>query len=287
MLRRVVGDLAAGRRAPGAALVEQHDAPERRDRSSGDGAAGSRRPGRRAGRRAARRPRCRRFPSAACAARRRRAVPPRRDRSRERELRCEVAGCPACRVAGVDRAPAGSAKYAVKIVLFPHNGSLPAMNDAPHAVDVPARGSRARDPRRASVAAGRFGPRPRRRERRRAPRSVERRSDGERIARNAGCGSRRSRRHGPAAARDRCPRSSPIRPPIGRTTATPWLLAPCDLQAIKASGVTFVSSMLERVIEEQTRGDPAKAESGAAVARRGDRRRSREACVPARRRRSA
>jgi fumarylacetoacetate (FAA) hydrolase family protein len=41
----------------------------------------------------------------------------------------------------------------------------------------------------------------------------------------------------------------------------PWLLAPCDLQAIKASGVTFVSSMLERVIEEQARGDPAKAES--------------------------
>jgi len=40
-----------------------------------------------------------------------------------------------------------------------------------------------------------------------------------------------------------------------------FLLAPCDLQAIKASGVTFVSSMLERVIEEHTRGDPAKAES--------------------------
>ena len=40
-----------------------------------------------------------------------------------------------------------------------------------------------------------------------------------------------------------------------------WLLAPCDLQAIKASGVTFVSSMLERVIEEQARGDPAKAEA--------------------------
>jgi fumarylacetoacetate (FAA) hydrolase family protein len=33
------------------------------------------------------------------------------------------------------------------------------------------------------------------------------------------------------------------------------------LQAIKAAGVTFVSSMLERVIEEQARGDPAKAES--------------------------
>ena len=40
-----------------------------------------------------------------------------------------------------------------------------------------------------------------------------------------------------------------------------WLLAPCDLQAIKASGVTFVASMLERVIEEQARGDASKAEA--------------------------
>src|SRR5271165_5748102 len=46
-----------------------------------------------------------------------------------------------------------------------------------------------------------------------------------------------------------------------RHNAFPWLLAPCDLQAIKASGVTFVSSMLERVIEEQARGDPTRAES--------------------------
>src|SRR5262249_37853413 len=46
-----------------------------------------------------------------------------------------------------------------------------------------------------------------------------------------------------------------------RDPALPWFLAPCDLQAIKASGVTFVSSMLERVIEEQARGDPAKAEA--------------------------
>jgi fumarylacetoacetate (FAA) hydrolase family protein len=46
-----------------------------------------------------------------------------------------------------------------------------------------------------------------------------------------------------------------------RNNAEPWLLAPCDLQAIKASGVTFVSSMLERVIEEQARGDPGRAES--------------------------
>lgn len=45
-----------------------------------------------------------------------------------------------------------------------------------------------------------------------------------------------------------------------RDAALPWLLAPCDLQAIKAAGVTFVSSMLERVIEEQARGDAAKAD---------------------------
>jgi fumarylacetoacetate (FAA) hydrolase family protein len=43
--------------------------------------------------------------------------------------------------------------------------------------------------------------------------------------------------------------------------AVPWLLAPCDLQAIKAAGVTFVASMLERVIEEQARGDASRAES--------------------------
>ncbi len=41
----------------------------------------------------------------------------------------------------------------------------------------------------------------------------------------------------------------------------PHLLAPCDLQAIKAAGVTFVESMLERVIEEQARGDATKADA--------------------------
>jgi fumarylacetoacetate (FAA) hydrolase family protein len=46
-----------------------------------------------------------------------------------------------------------------------------------------------------------------------------------------------------------------------RVDEKPWLLAPCDLQAVKASGVTFVASMLERVIEEQARGNPALAES--------------------------
>jgi fumarylacetoacetate (FAA) hydrolase family protein len=48
--------------------------------------------------------------------------------------------------------------------------------------------------------------------------------------------------------------------PDGRAADVPWLLAPCDLQAVKASGVTFVASLLERVIEEQARGDAAKAE---------------------------
>ena len=38
-------------------------------------------------------------------------------------------------------------------------------------------------------------------------------------------------------------------------------LAPCDLQAVKACGVTFASSMIERVIEEQAAGDPARAEA--------------------------
>lgn len=37
------------------------------------------------------------------------------------------------------------------------------------------------------------------------------------------------------------------------------LLAPNDLQAIKACGVTFAVSLLERVIEEQAKGDPARA----------------------------
>lgn len=45
----------------------------------------------------------------------------------------------------------------------------------------------------------------------------------------------------------------------GRDEAWPWLLAPIDLQAVKAAGVTFVRSLLERVVEEQARGDPARA----------------------------
>lgn len=37
-------------------------------------------------------------------------------------------------------------------------------------------------------------------------------------------------------------------------------LAPCDLQAVKACGVTFAESMVERVIEEQAAGDADRAE---------------------------
>ena len=45
-----------------------------------------------------------------------------------------------------------------------------------------------------------------------------------------------------------------------RDETRPSLLAPADLQALKACGVTFVRSMLERVIEEQAKGDPSAAE---------------------------
>lgn len=43
------------------------------------------------------------------------------------------------------------------------------------------------------------------------------------------------------------------------TSTSPILLAPVDLQVIKACGVTFVDSMVERVIEERAGGDPQAA----------------------------
>ncbi|MCR4282446.1 MAG: fumarylacetoacetate hydrolase, partial [Bauldia sp.] len=48
-------------------------------------------------------------------------------------------------------------------------------------------------------------------------------------------------------------------PREARDRSKPWLLAPLDLQAIKAAGVTFAVSMLERVIEEKARGAPDQA----------------------------
>ena len=48
---------------------------------------------------------------------------------------------------------------------------------------------------------------------------------------------------------------------LDEALATGMLLAPCDLQAIKAAGVTFADSLVERVIEERAKGDPKAAES--------------------------
>jgi fumarylacetoacetate (FAA) hydrolase family protein len=52
-----------------------------------------------------------------------------------------------------------------------------------------------------------------------------------------------------------------LRAADGQVFTPEKLLAPCDLQAIKACGVTFVNSMLERVIEERAAGDPARADA--------------------------
>ena len=46
----------------------------------------------------------------------------------------------------------------------------------------------------------------------------------------------------------------------GEDLDKPHCLAPCDLQAIKACGVTFVHSMLERVIEERAGGNRERAD---------------------------
>jgi fumarylacetoacetate (FAA) hydrolase family protein len=46
-----------------------------------------------------------------------------------------------------------------------------------------------------------------------------------------------------------------------RDPAKPHFLAPCDLQAVKAAGVTFAESMLERVIESKAKGDPSRQDA--------------------------
>jgi fumarylacetoacetate (FAA) hydrolase family protein len=47
---------------------------------------------------------------------------------------------------------------------------------------------------------------------------------------------------------------------LARRKGSVSLLSPIDLQVIKAAGVTFATSMIERVIEERAKGDPAAAE---------------------------
>ncbi len=50
-------------------------------------------------------------------------------------------------------------------------------------------------------------------------------------------------------------------PRAARDPSRPWLLSPIDLQAIKAAGVTFPVSLLERVIEERAAGAPERADA--------------------------
>ena len=50
-----------------------------------------------------------------------------------------------------------------------------------------------------------------------------------------------------------------IQATMNQDSEAPHFLAPCDLQVIKAAGVTFASSLMERVIEEQAKGNPALA----------------------------
>lgn len=49
--------------------------------------------------------------------------------------------------------------------------------------------------------------------------------------------------------------------PDRRDDMKPWMLSPVDLQVIKAAGVTFAASMIERVIEERARGDASAADA--------------------------
>lgn len=52
-----------------------------------------------------------------------------------------------------------------------------------------------------------------------------------------------------------------LRATLAGDRAEPHFLAPVDLQVLKAAGVTFVRSMLERVIEERADGDLRRAEA--------------------------
>lgn len=49
--------------------------------------------------------------------------------------------------------------------------------------------------------------------------------------------------------------------PDTRDPGNPWMLSPIDLHVVKAAGVTFPVSMLERIIEERARGEAESAQS--------------------------
>jgi len=63
----------------------------------------------------------------------------------------------------------------------------------------------------------------------------------------------------PALAEQRWATSDVVGASLAGDTARAHLLAPVDLQVIKACGVTFVDSMIERVIEERCAGDAGRA----------------------------
>ena len=56
-----------------------------------------------------------------------------------------------------------------------------------------------------------------------------------------------------------CPLSTLAQTSVEVSGGTTRLIAPVDLQAVKACGVTFARSMVERVIEERAAGDPVRA----------------------------
>ena len=63
----------------------------------------------------------------------------------------------------------------------------------------------------------------------------------------------------PELAEPRWATADVVRASLQGDAARPHLLAPVDLQVIKACGVTFVDSMIERVIEERCAGDAGRA----------------------------
>ena len=70
-----------------------------------------------------------------------------------------------------------------------------------------------------------------------------------------------------------------------RDPSLPWFLAPCDLQALKACGVTFVASTLRARHRGTGARRPGEGRSGAPRNRRRDRRQPGAASDPARPRR--
>jgi fumarylacetoacetate (FAA) hydrolase family protein len=63
----------------------------------------------------------------------------------------------------------------------------------------------------------------------------------------------------PTLAEERWATADVVASSLAGDTARPHLLAPVDLQVTKACGVTFVDSMIERVMKERCAGDATRA----------------------------